>query len=225
MTTPPPGSREAAQAAKGMPILGRKDVAPFPWHLIEPHSKQAMKNHGQTLERLAERGGLSPSELLAVMEDREWHRMDQDEALSRLATLRAALAAPADGAGEVEAIRARHEYAEQKGGDLYTPEYCEWSFSQCHADRATLLKEHDRQQYAIQIKNSQIEELEELLSEERDRRVEVEGANERRDAKIRRLVEAGLCQMTAGGKHNFLDDIHKLIGADLIATHKDTQDE
>ena len=96
------------------------------------------------------------------------------EALAEAAmpTLRAALAPPADVAGTVEAIRARHEYAEQKGGDLYTPEYCEWSFSQCHRDRATLLKEHDRQQYAIQIKNNQIEELEELLSEERARRVE-----------------------------------------------------
>ena len=200
MTTPPPGSREAAQAAKGMPILGRKDVAPFPWHLIEPHSKQAMKNHGQTLERLAERGGLSPSELLAVMEDREWHRMDQDEALSRLATLRAALAAPADGAGEVEAIRARHEYAEQKGGDLYTPEYCEWSFSQCHADRATLLS---------------------LLSEERARRVEVEGA----------LAEIARCnQYMSEADTNYEYEMRQIelcrfIKTRARATHKDTQDE
>jgi hypothetical protein len=46
----------------------------------------------------------------------------------------------APGAEEVEAIRARHEYAEQKSGDLYTPEYCEWTFSQTHRDRATLLR-------------------------------------------------------------------------------------
>ena len=39
----------------------------------------------------------------------------------------------------VEEVRARHEYAEQKGGDLYAPEYCEWTFSQTHADRAFLL--------------------------------------------------------------------------------------
>lgn len=39
----------------------------------------------------------------------------------------------------VEEARKRHEYAEQKGGDLYAPEYCEWTFSQTHADRAFLL--------------------------------------------------------------------------------------
>ena len=39
----------------------------------------------------------------------------------------------------VEEARKRHEYAAQKGGDLYAPEYCEWTFSQTHADRAFLL--------------------------------------------------------------------------------------
>lgn len=33
------------------------------WELVEPWREQAMRNHGQTLERLAERGGLSPEEL------------------------------------------------------------------------------------------------------------------------------------------------------------------
>ena len=46
------------------------------WELLEPHRLQALKNHcGQTLERLAERGGLSPDELVAVLEDRRWHAM------------------------------------------------------------------------------------------------------------------------------------------------------
>lgn len=52
------------------PILGRKDVVPFA--VIEPHREQAMKNHGQTLERLAERGGLDYDEMLSVLEDRHW---------------------------------------------------------------------------------------------------------------------------------------------------------
>ena len=71
-----------------------------------------------------------------------------------LATLRAALAPPADGAGEVEAeIRARHE-AVQKS-DLTDFFYDAALQEQAHADRATLLR---------------------LLDAERARRVEVEGA-------------------------------------------------
>jgi hypothetical protein len=37
--------------------------------------KQAQRNHGQTLCRLRERGGLSPCEALAIAERREWKRM------------------------------------------------------------------------------------------------------------------------------------------------------
>lgn len=38
-----------------------------PWSLVAPHERQARANHSQSLERLAERGGLSPSELVAVL--------------------------------------------------------------------------------------------------------------------------------------------------------------
>lgn len=37
------------------------------WEMIEPHAGQASHNHGQSLERLAERGGLSPYEAVAVL--------------------------------------------------------------------------------------------------------------------------------------------------------------
>lgn len=55
---------------KWFPILGGYGVIPF--EVIEPHREQAMKNHGQTLERLAERGGLDYDEMLSVLEDRNW---------------------------------------------------------------------------------------------------------------------------------------------------------
>lgn len=51
-----------------MPILGNYPIKEFPWEMIAPHAKQAMTNHGQTLERLAERGGLAPIEALAIIE-------------------------------------------------------------------------------------------------------------------------------------------------------------
>lgn len=41
-------------------------------------------NHGQTLERLAERGGLSWDETCAVLENRPWSRMGEIEAKRRV---------------------------------------------------------------------------------------------------------------------------------------------
>lgn len=56
----------------------------IPWRAIAPFEEQARRNHSQSLERLAERGGLSPCEAVAIMENREWHRMDAAAALKRL---------------------------------------------------------------------------------------------------------------------------------------------
>lgn len=58
-----------------------------PWELVAPHEKQAFANHHQSLERLAERGGLGPVELVAVLEDRRWWEMYVDEAVRRLRKL------------------------------------------------------------------------------------------------------------------------------------------
>jgi hypothetical protein len=43
-----------------------------PWAVVAPHEAQAKRNHGQTLERLAQRGGLDWGELLRVLEDRTY---------------------------------------------------------------------------------------------------------------------------------------------------------
>jgi hypothetical protein len=57
----------------------------IPFAMIEPHRAQADKNHcRQTLERLAERGGLDHTEAIAVLEDRAWTPMDIDEAKAKL---------------------------------------------------------------------------------------------------------------------------------------------
>jgi hypothetical protein len=39
-----------------------------PWAMLAPHEAMAQSNHSQTLERLAERGGLGPSEIIAVLD-------------------------------------------------------------------------------------------------------------------------------------------------------------
>ena len=40
------------------------------WELVAAHARQAERNHSQSVERLAERGGLAPLELAAVL----WHQ-------------------------------------------------------------------------------------------------------------------------------------------------------
>ena len=56
----------------------------IPWELVEPHTWQALKNHGQSIARLAERGGLDPSELVAIFERRPWRKMTMRDAVNRL---------------------------------------------------------------------------------------------------------------------------------------------
>lgn len=72
---------------KMFPIMGVRNGSrkvrfdfSIPWSLIEPHAAQAQKNHQQTLERLAERGGLDATEALAVLEERGWEPMKSEDA-------------------------------------------------------------------------------------------------------------------------------------------------
>lgn len=54
---------------KKFPIMKNKGKEYIPYDVIKPHEDQALKNHGQTLDRLAERGGLSWAEAYAVLTD------------------------------------------------------------------------------------------------------------------------------------------------------------
>ena len=51
----------------------------IPWEAISSHERQARANHGRSLDALAERGGLSPYELLAVMYDQPFWRCNLPE--------------------------------------------------------------------------------------------------------------------------------------------------
>jgi hypothetical protein len=62
-------------------------VVQIPWAVIEPHEVQAKSNHSQSLICLAERGGLSACEALAILEDRPWRRMPHGAANAKLAAL------------------------------------------------------------------------------------------------------------------------------------------
>lgn len=51
------------------PIMGAPDI---PWEMIAPHEERAETNHDQTLDRLAERGGLGAIEAVWILTDNKW---------------------------------------------------------------------------------------------------------------------------------------------------------
>ena len=55
-----------------MPIMGATLLSEIPWDMIAPHEAQAQRNHGQSLERLAQRGGLGASEAIDIMRGASW---------------------------------------------------------------------------------------------------------------------------------------------------------
>ena len=61
----------------------RIDVLPLAieCEIIERHAAQCQKNHMQSPQRLAERGGLAVDELAAVLDDRGWRSMPLAEAV------------------------------------------------------------------------------------------------------------------------------------------------
>lgn len=68
------------KAAKAFPNCPKT----VPWRMLLSHERQAIHNHDQTLKRLAERGGLHPSEMMAVLEDRPWERMEVKDSVEQL---------------------------------------------------------------------------------------------------------------------------------------------
>lgn len=70
-----------AQLLKDFPIL-RSKIGPktVPAMFVYAHKRQCDRNHGQTVDRLAERGGLSWCELFAVLHNVRWRSMNEQDA-------------------------------------------------------------------------------------------------------------------------------------------------
>lgn len=67
--------------------LGLTQRPRVPWAWLEPHEDQALQNHGQTLQRLAERGGLDPREMLSIITGKKWsayQSMSLEEAMQKI---------------------------------------------------------------------------------------------------------------------------------------------
>lgn len=61
------------------PILGSRPQQYIPRGLLMIHEGQAWENHGQSLSQLAQRGGLSWAEALAIIEGKNWRDADHNE--------------------------------------------------------------------------------------------------------------------------------------------------
>ena len=61
---------------KMYPIMGGPSV---PWEVMIPHEQSAQRRHGQSLQRLAERGGLSAGEAWCILNDIVDRRMPSKE--------------------------------------------------------------------------------------------------------------------------------------------------
>ena len=66
----------------GIQVLDPQVLELIPDNIL--NEEQAQIDHGQTLSRLNERGGLSPCEAIAIIEKRRWHKMDLKEAIDKL---------------------------------------------------------------------------------------------------------------------------------------------
>lgn len=72
--------RNAAEARKTFPIL-KGEGASIDYQLVSDHAEQARSNHYQSVDRLAERGGLSWCELYAVLHNRKWEKIADNDAM------------------------------------------------------------------------------------------------------------------------------------------------
>jgi hypothetical protein len=72
------------------PVLEAPDGCPksVPWALLAPHEAQAKRNHDQTLERLAQRGGLAAQEMVDIIAGNGWSTTrDENRAVLRVLSI------------------------------------------------------------------------------------------------------------------------------------------
>lgn len=75
----PPGGRMFPVLLTVVQLRKTNIPSQLPWRLVAPYEEQARRNHGQTLERLAQRGGLSPSEIHSIVHGLRRPKMASDD--------------------------------------------------------------------------------------------------------------------------------------------------
>jgi hypothetical protein len=49
-----------------------------PWWVMAPHEAQSQRNHGQSIKRIAERGGFSGAEAWCIVTGQHWHAIEKN---------------------------------------------------------------------------------------------------------------------------------------------------
>ena len=68
---------------QNMPVMHGKQIKSISVRLLQPFEKQALRNHSQSLERLAERGRMNACEILEIINGLSWSQLKnypEDEA-------------------------------------------------------------------------------------------------------------------------------------------------
>ncbi|MCK5604772.1 hypothetical protein KAR91_22980 [Candidatus Pacearchaeota archaeon] len=60
---------------KIFPIMNGEQVCGILWEAVKPYTYQALRNHQQSLDMLARRGGLDPLELWCVVNNISWREL------------------------------------------------------------------------------------------------------------------------------------------------------
>lgn len=96
MQTDPPNPRwfKVAYAGDDNPIgemLAELKCPLFvPWDFLTEHEAQVVNNHHMNLKGLNDRGGLQPSEMVAILNHRTYHVMTSEDSVGQLIALLAA---------------------------------------------------------------------------------------------------------------------------------------
>lgn len=155
---------------------GERRVRAVPWAMMAPHEGAAKDNHDQTLERLAERGGLSAYEAVRAIEDRRLFPIPSDHGEAESARLvgyldaflerqkneRAEAAEARALAAEKRAEAAEAELVELREGQCPT---CS-DPSTCHSDLRLTLRRAEAERDALRERAERAEARLEMAREQ-----------------------------------------------------------
>jgi hypothetical protein len=60
---------------ENMPVMRGTDIKSIPMALLQPYEEQALRNHKQSLQSLAERGGMDSCEILGIVRGLRWSQL------------------------------------------------------------------------------------------------------------------------------------------------------
>lgn len=74
-------------STRPFPIMGDDNIKSVPWWVVQSCEGQILRNHGQSLETLARRGGLDVIELGGALTGRSWSKLGEIAAIQGRAVI------------------------------------------------------------------------------------------------------------------------------------------